>query len=381
MFVDWTVESGAPFTVIPGTSGRSICVSGDFSGSKDATANYVGATSELTATKSNTVSGSTTFPTGWTWAIDVANTGNAPATFNSAGLVVRDELPTSGLTYGSPNVVNQTSVSGPLNCLISSNTLICSANSGTVTIGAGGSFRVQFTATPSAAATYANPRSGGVCKVDPNSLVTETTEGNNDCANTVTVGKASQTITFDPLINRTYGDAPFTVSATGDGSGNAVTFALGAGSVGCTVVGSTVTIVSATGVDEFCIIVASQAGNANYNAAGDVTRSFMIAKATPTVAVTWTGGTYNGAPWPATGVGDGSGITRGSFDGRPPPPSRITAVRQLTGTALAGPPTNAGTYTVRASDAGDSNYNAAEDDDHRLRSTRRLRWSWSRRTT
>ena len=40
-FANWTVESGASFTVIAGTGGRSICVSGNFSGSKDAIANYI----------------------------------------------------------------------------------------------------------------------------------------------------------------------------------------------------------------------------------------------------------------------------------------------------------------------------------------------------
>jgi len=98
--------------------------------------------------------------------------------------------------------------------------------------------------------------------------------------------KATQTITFGALDNKTYGDAPFDLSANGGASGNPVTFALGAGSKGCSLSGTnnkTVTITAANALGEKCIIVASQAGNANYNAATDETRDFTIAKASLTV--------------------------------------------------------------------------------------------------
>ena len=45
---------------------------------------------------------------------------------------------------------------------------------------------MSFTATVSAAGTYANP-TGGSCAVDPNNNVPETNEGNNSCSNSVTV--------------------------------------------------------------------------------------------------------------------------------------------------------------------------------------------------
>ena len=44
-----------------------------------------------------------------------------------------------------------------------------------------------------------------------------------------TIAKLNQTITFDPLAPKTYGDAPFTVSGTGGGSGNPVTFSIFSG--------------------------------------------------------------------------------------------------------------------------------------------------------
>ena len=86
---------------------------------------------------------------------------------------------------------------------------------------------------------------------------------------TIVIGQASQTITFGALPARTYGDAPFTVSATGGGSGNPVMFAA---SGNCTVSGDTVTLTGAGS----CTITASQAGNSNYTAAPSVPRSFTI---------------------------------------------------------------------------------------------------------
>jgi hypothetical protein len=84
----------------------------------------------------------------------------------------------------------------------------------------------------------------------------------------VTAQKASQSITFAPLPDRTYGDPDFTVSATAS-SGLAVSFAA---SGQCTVTGSTVHL---TGPGS-CTITASQAGNGNYSAAADVPRTFAI---------------------------------------------------------------------------------------------------------
>lgn len=102
---------------------------------------------------------------------------------------------------------------------------------------------------------------------------------------TLVVEPASQAISFPALPDRTYGDAAFTVTAAGGPSTSPVTFSLGAGSVGCALSGSTVTITGATATGQFCTIVASQAGDANHTAAADVVRSFAIARAVP--QITW----------------------------------------------------------------------------------------------
>jgi hypothetical protein len=91
------------------------------------------------------------------------------------------------------------------------------------------------------------------------------------------VGKASQTITFASLANKTYGDAEFTVGAMAS-SGLAVSFASQT-LAKCTVSGTTVSIEEAG----TCTIRASQSGDANYSAAPSVDQSFTIAKAEPTL--------------------------------------------------------------------------------------------------
>ncbi len=79
----------------------------------------------------------------------------------------------------------------------------------------------------------------------------------------IVITKATQTITFGTLTNKTLADKSFAVSATGGGSGNAVTFSVENSTGICSVSGNTVSIL---GVGK-CTIVASQAGNTNYEAA------------------------------------------------------------------------------------------------------------------
>jgi hypothetical protein len=243
----------------------------------------VNAAPDLTAVKSNNVSSSTVFGQTWTWTVAVANTGTSGATFTSGQTILRDNLPHSNISYGPTSIVGITDVtnSGNIVCSIAGNDLNCIANGGTVTLGATtGAFSVQFSATPSATGTFANPRTAGVCAVDPSTVVTESNEADNACSNTVTVNKADQTITFDALGDKTYGDADFGVNATAS-SGLPVSFSSLTTPV-CTVSAGTVHVVK-TGT---CTVRASQAGNDNYNAAPDVDRSFTVNQAPITVTAT-----------------------------------------------------------------------------------------------
>ena len=96
-------------------------------------------------------------------------------------------------------------------------------------------------------------------------------------SNTVSVSitAAAQTITFSSLAGKSYGTAPFTVSATAS-SGLPVSFASTTSMV-CTVAGATVTLV-AVGT---CTIQATQAGDSNYAAATPVSQHFTVTQGGP----------------------------------------------------------------------------------------------------
>jgi hypothetical protein len=83
-----------------------------------------------------------------------------------------------------------------------------------------------------------------------------------------TIGKASQTIAFGALTDKTVLDPDFTLAATAS-SGLAVSYSA---SGNCTVADATVHLTGAGS----CTIAASQAGNANYNAATSVSQTFTI---------------------------------------------------------------------------------------------------------
>ncbi|NDC00704.1 MAG: hypothetical protein EBZ83_04720, partial [Verrucomicrobia bacterium] len=95
---------------------------------------------------------------------------------------------------------------------------------------------------------------------------------------TLTVSQASQTITFNTLSAKTFGDAAFSLTATGGASGNAVTYSSSNTNV-ATVSGSTVTVV---GVGT-TTITANQAGNSNYSAATTVSRTLTVVQASQTI--------------------------------------------------------------------------------------------------
>ena len=165
---------------------------------------------------------------------------------------------------------------------------------------------------------------------------------------TFTVAKASQTINFTQPTAHTFGDAPFPLVATGGGSGNPVTFTVTSGPA--TVSGNTLTITGAGSVS----VRASQAGNADYNAALNVTRTFAVAQAAQTISFTNPGPrTFGDAPFAllATGGGSGNPVTFAVTAG----PATVS------GNTLTI--TGAGSVTVRASQAGNVNYSAAVDVD------------------
>src|SRR5206468_2642423 len=93
-------------------------------------------------------------------------------------------------------------------------------------------------------------------------------------------------ITFGSLANKTYGDAPFTVSATAS-SGLSVSFSIVSGPA--TIAGDVVTITGAGTVT----VRAAQSGDANWNAATNVDRAFTVAQKTVTGSITASSKVYD----------------------------------------------------------------------------------------
>ena len=104
---------------------------------------------------------------------------------------------------------------------------------------------------------------------------------------TLAIDLASQSITFNPLGNRTYGAAAFELAATGGASGNPVTFDSSDTSV-ATISGTTVTIVG-TGTTT---ITASQAGTAGQYASATAQQPLTIDKAVLVVSAQNTSRVY-----------------------------------------------------------------------------------------
>jgi hypothetical protein len=164
-----------------------------------------------------------------------------------------------------------------------------------------------------------------------------------------------QTITFSPLADKTYGDAPFLVTATGGASGQPVTFSSTTTSV-CTATGmdgATIAII-ATGT---CTIAADQAGDPiadpPWNAAPTVPQSFAVTPGSQTVA-------FGAAPTGVVVEGSGFRVSASASSGLAVTYSATTlticSVDAASGdlTLLA-----AGLCTTAADQPGDANWNAA----------------------
>lgn len=159
-----------------------------------------------------------------------------------------------------------------------------------------------------------------------------------------TVAKASQTITFGALAGKTFGNAPFAVSATAS-SGLAVTFTSTTTAV-CTVSTATVTIVAAG----TCTIRAAQAGNANYLAAPNVDQTFTVAKASQTITFGALAPLRMDQVPAALSATASSGLAV-AFT------STTTTICTVSGTAITLKAV--GTCTIQANQAGNANYLAA----------------------
>jgi hypothetical protein len=160
--------------------------------------------------------------------------------------------------------------------------------------------------------------------------------------NVTSASKTNQVITFAALSAKTFGDPPFTLSASAS-SGLPVTFNIVSGPA--TLSGNTLTITGAGNVT----VEAEQEGNTVYNPAPPVSRSFTVAKANQTITFgALAPKTFGDAPF-ALGATVSSGL--------PITYSIVSGSATVTGNMLTI--TGAGTVVINAAQAGNTNYNAA----------------------
>ena len=155
----------------------------------------------------------------------------------------------------------------------------------------------------------------------------------------LTVGKANQTITFDVIPDKTYGNAAFSLSASANTS-LPITFSSSTPAK-LIVSGTTATIAGAGSY----IITATQAGTSNYNTA-TATRSFTVNKASLTATADNKTRVY----------GDANPTFTVSYSGFVNGDSKYELAAQPTGSTTATVTSNVGDYSIALSSITDANY-------------------------
>ncbi len=212
---------------------------GSFNVSQTTVSQVVNAAPDLTVTKTNDVSGHSHNGGSWNWTLAVANSATgATAAFGNGAVLLTDDLPdtTTGIAYGTPVVTPGGGTSGTVVCAVATSTLSCTA-SGAVSIPAGGTLSVKVPVTASAAAIFANPRSGGVCAADPADAIPESNESNNGCGDSVSTQTPELALTLTPGAVSTAAGASlsytlaYTNAGTHDANGVKLTETVPAGTV------------------------------------------------------------------------------------------------------------------------------------------------------
>ncbi len=215
-----------------------------------------------------------------TWGSGTAGVSGAVSATNSLiGSSANDSVGSSGATalangnyvVGTPNWSNG-----------------AAANAGAVTLGSGtAGVSGVISTTNSLVGSVANSGLRGIALDDANGTFIApflTDGGGRVRVESQAPGSApAQTITFSPLPDRTFGDAPFTVSASAS-SMLPVSYSIVGGSAYASISGTTVTIHGVTPAGTVVTVEANQAGNGSYGAAPPVDRSFTIKKATSATA-------------------------------------------------------------------------------------------------
>jgi carboxypeptidase family protein len=256
--VQGTVTSSTTSNPISG----ALVTAGSSSTTTDGSGQYVlGSLAPATYTVTASASGYTNGSASVVAAAGVTTTQNF-ALVPSAGATTSLAAGTASGTYGGTTTLSATLTSGGTG--VSGKSIGFSLNGNAVGNASTNASGIATLSSVSLSGITAGSYPAGVGA----SFGGDGSYGSSSGTNSLTIAKANQTITFNPLPDKTSSDPPFTVAATAS-SGLPVSFAA---SGNCTVSGNTVTI---TG-EGSCTITASQAGGTNYNPAPSVARTFTI---------------------------------------------------------------------------------------------------------
>src|ERR1051326_6840253 len=367
-------NSGTTYTM---TSGTTSCVA---TVTWMADANYLGAvlTQTTTAVKIDqatlTVTGPASAPYGTTSTATASGGSSTGALSFSTGtstgcsvsgtaVSVNDLNGTCSLTAtkaADANYTAATSAPFPV-ALIKGSQTINFSNLGNMTYGdadftanatASSGLTVSFTSTTTAVCTVSGSTvhivTAGTCTIAADQAGDNNYNAAPQVLKSSTISKANQTITFPDPADRPLSSPDFTVTATST-SGLAVSFSTTTTTV-CTVTTDGTVHLVAIGM---CSIKANQAGDGNYNAAGQKMMSFTVTQGIQTITFTSTAPSTASVGGPtytvtATGGGSGNPVT---FTSSTP------AVCSLSGSTVSF--VAVGTCTIAANQAGNTNWLAA----------------------
>ena len=295
-------------------------------------------------------------------AVTYTSSNPAVATVTSAGVVTIVGAGSTVITanqagnanYNAATAVTQTLVVNKANQTITFGAITAKKYGDpnfTLTATASSGLAVTYTSSNPAVATVTS--SGVVTIVGVGSTVITANQAGNANYNaatavtqTLVVGKADQTITFGAIAAKAVGDPNFTLTATAS-SGLAVTYTSSNPAVATVTSAGVVTIVGPGST----VITASQAGNANYNAATDVTQTLVVGKANQTITFGAITSKAVGDPNFTLTATASSGLAV-TYTSSNPAVATVTSAGVVT---IVG----AGSTVITASQAGNTSYNAA----------------------
>jgi len=290
-----------------------------------------------------------------TGAVTVAGSGGtAPYQYKIGTGALQSSTTFSGLTAGTYTitVVDAVSATSTVSVTITqqSSALVVTVSSQTGVAANGGALGSVTVAATGGTGPYqykigtgglqSSPTFSGLAPGTYTITVTDANGGTSTVI--VTIAQFSEAITFAPLPSKIYGDADFSPGANSNNNTIAIVYSSDNSAV-ATIINGNIHIVGAGAVN----ITASQAGDANNQAATSITRQLTVAKAQLTVKADSKSKQY-GTANPALTI-TYSGFVNGEDV------TKLTT--PATATTTAATSTSPGNYPITASGAASNNYN------------------------